>query len=301
MSKTVLIIGGNGYIGSRLIHDLHTIYTMHSVDVCWFDSPLSTTELKDYRTLTKEEVAKYDAVVLLAGHSSVKMCDGPIISSWNNNINNFIDLVNKLDKSQLLIYASSGSVYGSSNEVSAEDIPLKFKPINNYDLTKYSLDLHAQKFIKEGYKIVGLRFGTVNGWSPNTREELMINSMTKKSLHEGAITVSNKMITRPILGISDLSSAVRAIIDNPKFGIYNLSSFVDTVENISSGVSRILNSKVQDTLNTSGAYDFVMDTTKFKQTYDFLFNASIDSIVQELVDNFEKINFSDRNRFINYD
>jgi len=301
MSKTVLIIGGNGYIGSRLIHDLHMIYTMHSVDVCWFDSPLSTTELRDYRTLTKEEVVKYDAVVLLAGHSSVKMCDGPILSSWNNNINNFIDLVNKLAKSQLLIYASSGSVYGSSNEVSSEDIPLKFKPINNYDLTKYSLDIQAQKFIKDGYNIVGLRFGTVNGWSPNTREELMINSMTKKSLIEGSIVVSNKNIKRPILGISDLSQAVKAIIDNPVTGIYNLSSFTDTVDNISLGVGNMLNSNVQDTLNTFGAYDFIMDTTKFKQTYDFTFNASVDSIVQELVDNFEKTRFSDRNRFINYD
>lgn len=301
MSKTVLIIGGNGYIGSRLIHDLHMIYTMHSVDVCWFDSPLSTTELRDYRTLTKEEVVKYDAVVLLAGHSSVKMCDGPILSSWNNNINNFIDLVNKLDKSQLLIYASSGSVYGSSNEVSSEDIPLKFKPINNYDLTKYSLDIQAQKFIKDGYNIVGLRFGTVNGWSPNTREELMINSMTKKSLIEGSMVVSNKNIKRPILGISDLSQAVKAIIDNPVTGIYNLSSFTDTVDNISLGVGNMLNSNVQDTLNTFGAYDFIMDTTKFKQTYDFTFNASVDSIVQELVDNFEKTRFSDRNRFINYD
>jgi nucleoside-diphosphate-sugar epimerase len=274
---------------------------MHSVDVCWFDSPLSTTELRDYRTLTKEEVVKYDAVVLLAGHSSVKMCDGPILSSWNNNINNFIDLVNKLDKSQLLIYASSGSVYGSSNEVSSEDIPLKFKPINNYDLTKYSLDIQAQKFIKDGYNIVGLRFGTVNGWSPNTREELMINSMTKKSLIEGSMVVSNKNIKRPILGISDLSQAVKAIIDNPVTGIYNLSSFTDTVDNISLGVGNMLNSNVQDTLNTFGAYDFIMDTTKFKQTYDFTFNASVDSIVQELVDNFEKTRFSDRNRFINYD
>ena len=301
MSKTVLIIGGNGYIGSRLIHDLHLIYTMHSVDACWFDSPLSVTELKDYRTLSKQELSKYDAVVLLAGHSSVKMCDGPILSSWNNNINNFIDLVNKLDKSQLLIYASSGSVYGSSNKVSVEDIPLKFKPINNYDLTKYSLDLHAQKFIKEGYKIVGLRFGTVNGWSPNTREELMINSMTKKSLYDGEIIVSNKNIKRPILGISDLSQAVKTIIDNPVSGIFNLASFIDTVENISLGVGNMLNSKVQETLNTTGAYDFIMDTTKFKESYNFTFNASIDSIVQELVDNFEKTRFSDRNRFINYD
>jgi nucleoside-diphosphate-sugar epimerase len=301
MSKTVLIIGGNGYIGSRLIHDLHLIYTMHSVDACWFDSPLSTTELKDYRTLSKQELSKYDAVVLLAGHSSVKMCDGPILSSWNNNINNFIDLVNKLDKSQLLIYASSGSVYGSSNTVSVEDTPLKFKPINNYDLTKYSLDLHAQKFIKEGYKIVGLRFGTVNGWSPNTREELMINSMTKKSLYDGEIIVSNKNIKRPILGISDLSQAVKTIIDWPVSGIYNLSSFIDTVENISLGVSNMLNSNVQEILNTTGAYDFIMDTTKFKETYNFTFNASIDSIVKELTDNFEKTRFSDRNRFINYD
>jgi len=301
MSKTVLIIGGNGYIGSRLIHDLHLIYTMHSVDACWFDSPLSVTELKDYRTLSEQELSKYDAVVLLAGHSSVKMCDGPILSSWNNNINNFIDLVNKLDKSQLLIYASSGSVYGSSNKVSVEDIPLKFKPINNYDLTKYSLDLHAQKFIKEGYKIVGLRFGTVNGWSPNTREELMINSMTKKSLYDGEIIVSNKNIKRPILGISDLSQAVKTIIDWPVSGIYNLSSFIDTVENISLGVSKMLNSNVQEILNTTGAYDFIMDTTKFKETYNFTFNASIDSIVKELTDNFEKTRFSDRNRFINYD
>jgi nucleoside-diphosphate-sugar epimerase len=274
---------------------------MHSVDACWFDSPLSTTELKDYRTLTKQELSKYDAVVLLAGHSSVKMCDGPILSSWNNNINNFIDLVNKLDKSQLLIYASSGSVYGSSNEVSAEDVPLKFKPINNYDLTKYSLDLHAQKFIKEGYKIVGLRFGTVNGWSPNTREELMINSMTKKSLYDGEIIVSNKNIKRPILGISDLSNAVKTIIDNPIPGIFNMASFIDTVENISLGVGNMLSSKVQETLNTTGAYDFIMDTTKFKESYNFTFNASIDSIVKEIIDNFEKTKFSDRNRFINYD
>lgn len=301
MSKSVLIIGGNGYIGSRLIYDLHLEYHMHSIDTCWFDSPAATTELKDYKTLSKQDLAKYDAVILLAGHSSVKMCDGPILSSWNNNVNNFIDLVNKLDKSQLLVYASSGSVYGSGNEVSTEDTPLKFKPINNYDLTKYSLDIHALQFIKVGYNIVGLRFGTVNGWSPNTREELMINSMTKKSLYDRSIIINNKQIKRPILGISDLSSAVKTIIDKPVTGIYNLASFIDTVENISLGVSNILDSSVEETLNTSGAYDFIMNTDKFKETYNFSFNANIDSIVNELVNNFEKTKFSDRNKFINYD
>jgi len=300
MSKSVLLIGGNGYIGSRILQDLHTEYNFHSIDINWFGNNI-TSEVKDYRNLTKQELKKYDVVILLAGHSSVKMCEGPVIASWTNNVNNFIKLVKKLDKSQTLIYASSGSVYGSQNVITTEDIPLEFKPINNYDLTKYTLDVEAERFIKSGYNIIGLRFGTVNGWSPNTREELMINSMTKKSLIEKNIWINNKTITRPILGIKDISRAINSIINNPISGIYNLASFIDTVENISQNVSEIMNSKIQETLNVSGSYDFIMDTNKFKSTYNFEFNETIQSIVNEIINKFDETNFSNRNQFINYE
>jgi nucleoside-diphosphate-sugar epimerase len=301
MTKNVLIIGGNGYVGSRLIYDLHNIYNIHSVDICWFGQPDSHTEVRDYNQLTKQELSQYNAIILLAGHSSVKMCDGPVLASWSNNVNNFIDLVNKLDKSQILIYASSGSVYGSSNTLSLEDIPLKFKPINNYDLTKYSLDVHAEKFIRTGYTVIGLRFGTVNGWSPHTREELMINAMTKKALYDGGILINNKTITRPILGIGDISRAVKEIIDKPVTGVYNLASFDGTVENISGYVSTLLHATVQETINISGTYDFVMNTDKFKSTYNFQFKESIKTIVNEISNKFEKTEFSNRNKFIKYE
>lgn len=299
MAKSVLIIGGNGYIGSRILHDLENHFDFHSIDINWFGNNI-LSEVKDYRQLTTEEIQKYNAIILLAGHSSVKMCDGPLTSSWTNNVNNFVDLVKKLDKSQTLIYASSGSVYGSQNVITSEDVALEFDPINNYDLTKYALDNEATKFIKEGYNIIGLRFGTVNGWSPNTREELMINSMAKKSIIEKKICVNNKFIKRPILGINDISRAMKAIIDNPISGIYNLASFVDTVHNISSQVSNILGSNIHETMNVAGSYDFIMDTNKFCKTYNFTFNQTVESIVDEITTKFDKTNFTDRNKFIKY-
>ncbi|NBP58592.1 SDR family oxidoreductase [bacterium] len=299
--KNVLVIGGNGYIGSRLIYDLHTKYNITSLDVCWFNKPYAINIVQDYKTLSQDDINKYDVIILLAGHSSVKMCNGPLDSSWNNNVNNFVNLVKKLNKNQLLIYASSGSVYGLSSKCSREDDPILFKPINNYDLTKFSLDTQAQTFINKGYNIVGLRFGTVNGWSPNTREELMINSMTKKSLFEGEMFVNNSDVKRPILGIQDISMAIDNIITRPVTGIYNLASFVDTVDNISKQVGGYFNCEIIKTPDQKGIYDFDMDTTKFKETFNFTFTATIDSILNELSVNIDKTSFSDRNKFIDYE
>lgn len=299
MSKSVLIIGSEGYIGSRIIYDLRHEYQIHGIDICWFGQTNNYTEVKDYNQLTKEELSKYHAVVLLAGHSSVKMCDGPVLSSWANNVNNFIDLVNKLDKDQTLIYASSGSVYGSTNTTSLEDAPLQFKPINNYDLTKYSLDVQAEKFIKSGYNIIGLRFGTVNGWSPNIREELMINSMTKKAIRERCISINNKTIKRPILGIGDITRAVKEIIENPKAGVYNLASFNDTVQSISDHIASSLDAFIEETINVSGVYDFNMSTDKFEKAYDFAFEESIETIIKELAD--KDNHYTNRNTYIKYD
>lgn len=301
MSKSVLVIGGNGYIGSRLCYDLQYVYHLDSVDVCWFGKNLVDSFQEDYKNLTKEYLSKFDTVILLAGHSSVKMCDGSINSSWYNNVLNFINLVEKLDKEQTLIYASSGSLYGISNKIQTEDDVIKFKPINNYDLTKYSLDLNAHKFINQGYKIVGLRFGTVNGWSPHIREELMINSMTKNSIEHNQLTVNNIQINRPILGISDLSRAIVCIINNPKSGIYNLASFCDTVDNISQTISDITGSHINRIADTTNNYDFNFSVDKFKQTFNFEFQDSTTSLVNEIITNVDSTIFGNRNQFKLYE
>ena len=211
----VLIIGGRGYIGSCLFTHL----TNQGVDVQIFGD-----RQQDYNILGRIFLSHFTHIILLAGHSSVLRCNGPLESSWKNNVRNFKNLVDKTDNRQTIIYASSASVYGDKDTkplYTEEDMSVDY--VNNYDLTKVSLDLLAMKYISNGRQIVGLRFGTVNGGSSVIRRDLMINSMVYSSIQQGSITITNKHIKRPILSTRDLSRAVETIIkSNLKSGIFNL-------------------------------------------------------------------------------
>lgn len=299
--KNVLILGGEGYIGSRLQQVLRKYFTVDIVDACWEHGCLNPAVIrKDYSQLSAEFLSKYDAIILLAGHSSVKSCDGDIKNSWLNNVTNFDELLRKID-TQLVIYASSASIYGNSKpgEMHEEHV-LNFLPVNNYDITKYSLDLLAQLAIDNGKNVIGLRFGTVNGWSPNLRTDLMINSMFRSAITHSTIEIANKHINRAILGIEDLCRAIKVCIDSPKSGIYNLSSFNSSVEEISNIVSTNLNVPVIDKGNTEGVYDFNLNNLKFSNAFNFQFTETVDTILDTLVEKYTESYFGRRDKPIIY-
>jgi nucleoside-diphosphate-sugar epimerase len=241
-------------------------------------------------------------VVLLAGHSSVLSCNGPIQGPWLNNVANFTDLVAKLSwKGIPLIYASSASVYGNSlpRQLFTEDNKY-FIPVNNYDITKYTLDLEAKTAITNGQPVIGLRFGTVNGWAPNLRTDVMINAMYDSAKTQGTITVMNKHINRALLGIEDLCRGIARCIEQPTSGIYNMSSFNATVETIATAVAEQLNIPLVDKGNTANAYDFGLDTTLFQQTFGFTFTETPVTIVDSLIKNYEQSHVERRDNYMIY-
>ena len=298
--KKVLILGGNGYIGSRLRQVLRLKHFVKSNDIGWFDYD-ETSDSRDYHKLTREELAEFEVVVVLAGHSSVPSCNGALPGPWLNNVTNFTNLLDKLTVNQLVIYASSASVYGNSapGEQHKETNKI-FVPVNNYDVTKYALDQQATIANLVGKRVIGLRFGTVNGWAPNLRVDVMINSMYHSVQMGTGIQVMNKQISRAMLGIEDLCRAVNRCIEQPVPGIYNLASFNATVGNIAEAVSAKLGVDIVDRGATANAYDFAIDTTLFEQTFDFTFTATPATIVDSLIESYEQATPQWRDKYIIY-
>ena len=278
--KEVLIVGGTGYIGSALYSYLSENFVVHTVDLEWFGNYTNENNLKiNYSALSEDFFGHYDVIILLAGNSSVPMCLNNMADTFKNNLVNFVDLLGKL-KNQKFIYASSSSIYGDTGEVPAPEDWDQFKPKNYYDLTKQEIDYYAELSKLEYY---GLRFGTVNGPSPNLRVDIMINKMYHIAKTMGRIDLFNSHISRPILGMNDLCRAIEAIIksDTDNRGVYNLASFNGNVGGIVEGVTKCVETEVIDRGNTP-AYNFSIDTSKFQNTFGFEFEESIETIVASL-------------------
>ena len=300
--KRTLIIGSGGYIGSRLMKEMQAT----GVDINWFKKGSKDIDFKD---LTRDYYSEYDNIILLAGHSSVKMSEGGLNSCFNNNVRNFIDLIEKLDK-QKLIYASSSSVYGSVGGKTVNEKYFGFEPYNQYDISKHTADLYAQKSDVEYY---ALRFGTVNGYSPFLRSDVMINAMVNSAIVDGHIKLYIKDTMRPILGINDLCEAIRYILasDEDKRGLYNLASFNKTAEQIAYEVANVMGVQVQEfeadptqiknTKSQTKAYNFSISTLKFRKAFGFKFKDTVESLATELKDRWNDMKKTDRSQVIDYE
>ena len=302
MNKT-LIIGGCGYIGSRLFNYLkQKQYEVVSLDLELFGNPNIQNTKENYKDLTKEDIARFDNVILLAGHSSVKMCESNMIGCFKNNVQYFVELLSKISKNQKFIYASSSSVYGNVNRNIVTEECEEYVAGSFYDLSKAEIDHYVKIFNEVNF--YGLRFGTVNGFSPNTRNDVMINAMVSSAITNKEVKVFNPMIRRPILYINDLCRAVETIIlegNHSNRGLYNLASFNSTADIIGRKTSEVFDDvklsviereptpeeNINKKLN-SKVYDFAISSDKFISTFNFKFEGTIKDIALELKENLNK-------------
>lgn len=277
--KKILIIGGCGYIGSALYKSLETKHFVDSVDTEWFGNFVNTKNIvKDFDELNQKFLDDYDIVILVAANSSVPLC-ADIKSAFENNVVKFFNLVKKLKK-QKFIYASSSCVYVTSDSKPKSETDI-LSPLDGLTLTKTTIDQLMPLMDIEYY---GLRFGSVNGWSPNMRLDLMINSMTMNALLHKEVNVFNAHAHRPILSINDLCRAVTTIVDSKedKRGVYNLASVNHNIGEIGKMVAEYMGVVLNDK-GSNYTYDFTISSDKFIDAFNFEFKDSVKTIVADIL------------------
>jgi nucleoside-diphosphate-sugar epimerase len=307
----LLIAGGAGYVGSALIPKLlDRGYKVDVVDLFWFGNHLPRQVgilNKDIFHLTEEDLEPYSQVVFLAGLSNDPMAE---FSPSKNFIFNaaapsYLAYAAKKAKVKRYIYASSCSVYGyTENELYDETRPVSSS--YPYGISKLQGEQAALQLADDDFSVIALRKGTISGYSPRMRLDLIINTMFKNAMRDHTITINNPSIWRPILSIQDAATAyIRAIEASQQIsGIFNIASGNYTVGE----VGDLVKAAIEERLGTSihlvikhiqDFRNYKVSTEKAKNTLSFHPADDLKAIVSNLIDNMDKFQDWDDPRFSN--
>jgi nucleoside-diphosphate-sugar epimerase len=228
----VLVTGGAGYCGARLVPQLLARgYQVTVYDIMFFGSqflPRHDPKLRvidgDIRDSTKfaAAVAGHDAVVHLACISNDASFELDEELSTSINLNAFEPLVLAAKKAGVkrFVYASSSSVYGVSNKPDVtEDHPLV--PLTLYNKYKGMCEPLLKKHTDAAFTGVIFRPATVGGYSPRQRLDLSVNILTNHAVNAGKITVFGGSQLRPNLHIQDYCDAVQLFLAAPADKVQN--------------------------------------------------------------------------------
>jgi len=307
----ILLAGGGGYIGSALVPALlERGYSVTVVDLLWFGNHLPegvTVFQKDVFHLQETELKEFDEVIFLAGLSNDPMAE---YSPSKNFISNaaapaYLAYLAKRADVKRYIYAGSCSVYGYTvNELYDEESPAVSQ--YPYGISKLQGEQAAMQLRGNGFSVICFRQGTVSGYSPRMRLDLIVNTMYKTAVQKGEIVVNNPSIWRPILSIEDAVSAyVRAIEASDEIsGVFNLASGNYTVGEVADVVKDHIQEKMnrkvkltikhlQDFRNYKVSVEKAINVLSFKPRH------SVGSIVDHLMLHAEKFRDFDNPAYYN--
>lgn len=258
--ETVLLIGGAGYIGSALLPKLIAdncrvkvfdlfLYGPEPIQP-WIEHPNVELIHADFRQVDAlvQAMRAVDHVVHLGGIVGDPACaiDEALTIDVNLAATRVIAEVAKGQGVRRLVFASTCSVYGASNELLDERSRLN--PVSLYARSKIASEKVLLEMSDERFAPVVVRFGTIYGLSGRTRFDLVVNLLAAKAVLDGKITVFGGSQWRPFLHVDDAALAVATLLrracGSRQDLIFNVGS---NAENYTIGqIGRLIHAKVPE-------------------------------------------------------
>ena len=216
MSKNILVTGSEGYIGSVLVEELvKNGYLVTGIDNCYFEESRDKSRLKNYR-LIKEDIRKIDkldlspyfAVIHLAALSNDITGDIRPEKTFDINYLSTVRIAQKAKREGVkrFLFSSSCSIYGIAKNGIVDETS-RINPLTPYAKAKIAAEIELKKLTDDRFCVGLLRNSTVYGYSPNFRNDLVVNNLVTVALATKKITImSDGTPWRPLIDVLDLSS-----------------------------------------------------------------------------------------------
>ncbi len=230
--KKILITGAGGFIGSVLTEYLvKKGYSVIAFDIFYFGTkPLKNVKDKieivkgDIRKFPKEILQDVSTIIHLASISNDPTANvNPKLSlAVNTQATKSLAIMAKEAGVKKFIFASSSSIY---DKKTIHYVHLKKEGSSVMPLTVYSKSkLYAENailpLIDRDFSVICLRQGTMFGYSPRMRYDLVINAMIKNALTTGEIRLFCKgKQWRPLMSVKDIVRIYHHLLSTPSKNI----------------------------------------------------------------------------------
>ena len=318
--KKVLVTGGAGYIGSVLTRLLlKKGYQVKVLDPCFFgEEPLKDVmediELikGDVRDPKKEWFKGVSYVCHLGGFSNDPMAEFDPESNMQINAEG-TKKVAKMAKScgvKVFTFASSASIYDKGLTEDLEAIYDEESDNPNlphtyyYSISKIKAENYLKELADKNFKVVSLRQGTVYGWSPRMRFDLVVNTFVKCALlTKKLICFAGGIMWRPLIDVNDVARAHTHVLSSKlphNYNLYNLAYDNFRILDLAHYVRSVLKQKgiavdIEVDYSETKVRSYRMKFDKIKKELGFTAKVDVKNSVENMVNKIleEKIDLTD--------
>ncbi len=315
--KKILVVGGAGYVGVVLIKEmLERGYAVKVLDRLFFGTK-GLEKIKDKIELIIGDIRNFNPVILDDVEAVINLSglSNDPTAEYNPEANYEMNTVATAKLAQIckqkgikrFIFASSCSIYdvGETNE--EKDIILdetaEVAPKAAYSRSKWEAEKLLLAMQDKNFCPIILRKGTVYGFSPRMRYDLVVNTFLKDALTKGKMNLYfGGEMWRPLVEVRDVAKAYIACLqadeEKVRGQIFNIIYRNFRISELALHVQKVLKEEhipveIVPNYAYKGVRNYRVSGKKAQQVLNFMPTISVEESIKYMLENIQKYGYDD--------